>query len=339
MNISDKIHKLLSARAVVFILMIAVLCCGCTDAIPLIKTGYYDDEGEKITEELPEDEVIAIRGFYNYAWGYTNYMRFIMSDGKVYSSNIDSKIGVYDHSGEITDEQKGYLLEKYTEPDGEISMKDLHKLYHYMLKIDTGAEIIRDYGMLDAGIEYTIVYIDGEPVMTYEFGQRTWDLDDSCAVKVNDLISNALCSVKTEINNCLYVKSSSVIMTVRCPDTIKGETRRIINDAGELEKFRQDTGIDLMEYKYFDYFSNSEYDEFSNTCIAVELVEYPDYLSLGDVTADAFIISDDYVGFAYLNDPDVDENIDGTAMNRYCHVVRLPKDHKASDYEPFLKGS
>lgn len=73
--------------------------------------------------------------------------------------------------------------------------------------------------------------------MTYEFGQRTWDLDDSCAVKVNDLIS------------------------------------------------------------------------------------------------------DDYVGFAYLNDPDVDENIDGTAMNRYCHVVRLPKDHKASDYEPFLKGS
>ena len=93
-----------------------------------------------------------------------------------------------------------------------------------------------------------------------------------------------------------------------------------------------------MKYDAFEYFGDKDYDRFSNTCVAVELVAYPEYLSVEDVTADAFIVSDSFVGFAYIEDPVIDVSDEIFPENWYVHVVQLP-NYQLDDYDLFLKGT
>ena len=66
------------------------------------------------------------------------------------------------------------------------------------------------------------------------------------------------------------------------------------------------------------------------------MVTYPEYLSLDDVSADAFVVADNYVGFAYLEDPVIDVSDDVVPQKCYCHVVQLP-GYNVEDYDLFLK--
>lgn len=85
----------------------------------------------------------------------------------------------------------------------------------------------------------------------------------------------------------------------------------------------------------FEYFVDSSYDLYAHVCIGVEIIEYDNYMSLDEVSADAFIVSPDYTGFALVEDPQVDISDDIVEQKTYCYVVILP-GYDLSVYEDFL---
>ncbi|MCR4703943.1 MAG: hypothetical protein K5665_09825 [Saccharofermentans sp.] len=325
-------------KTVASALIIATLCCGCTKTAET--TGKVSDGGDKEYDEvLPEDEVLIVCGYRNEAWGHQSSMTYVMSDGKVYSSREEFESYPLDPSKGLTDEQRKDLLVKYTDPVAEFDEKDLKKIYHYMLQIDTDAEFVyADEYACDAGTHYTNVNIDGEFIRISEAGDRTGNLKDRFAKKVDKLIDAAFASANIKDKASVYSNSESFITTIRCSDIKTTELRRIITSTEELEAFKKDTGINLLKYDAFDYFGDPEYDKFGYICIAVEIVSYPDYLSVEDVSADAFIVSDSYTGFAYLEDPVIDVSEMEVKENMYVHVVQLPA-YQLSDYDLFLNGS
>ena len=84
-----------------------------------------------------------------------------------------------------------------------------------------------------------------------------------------------------------------------------------------------------------EIFADPDYDVYYTVCIAVEIFECDEYLSLDEVSADAFIVSEDYTGFAYTEDPQIDISDDTVAQKTYCHVVVVPS-YELSSYDPFL---
>ena len=85
----------------------------------------------------------------------------------------------------------------------------------------------------------------------------------------------------------------------------------------------------------FEYFTDSSYDSYSYLCIGVEIIQYDNYMSLDEVSADAFIVSPDYTGFALVEDPRVDISDEIVEQKTYCYVVILP-GYDLSVYEDFL---
>lgn len=314
----------------------SMLCCGCTNTRETRTTR--DDGGKKTVKELPEDEVLIISGHHNAAWGYQSSINYVMSDGSVYSSQeyFDGFPDGADRS--LTDEERLAILKKYTLPVTTIDKDQLLKIYNKMINIDPDAKFIySELTACDAGTGYTKVNVDGDWVKISEDGDQNGELDDRYARKTNVLIDSAF---KTAYENRkqspgVYSGYETFIGTFECPKTPSKDTKRIITNIEELKAFEKDTGIDLRNHESFEYF-DGEYSSFEWCCIAVEVVTYPQYLSLDDVSADAFVVADNYVGFAYLEDPVIDVSEDVVPQKSYCHVVQLP-GYNVENYDLFLK--
>ena len=109
----------------------------------------------------------------------------------------------------------------------------------------------------------------------------------------------------------------------------------LITDMEELRAFEEMTGIDLEGNECFEYFGDADYDAFNSMCIAVEIVAYDEVFSLDTVSTDAFIVSDNYVGFSNLGllkmaTTDLRLGTD----KYYCYVAQVPA-YDMSVYEGF----
>lgn len=320
-------------------IMMSVLCCGCSDTKETTRKP-KDDGDVKTVRKLPEDEILIISGYRNGAWGYQSSMTFVMSDGCVYSSQeffdgFPSGEGRY-----LSDEQKAALLRKYTLPVNTISSEKLLKIYNRIINIDPDAEFVySDEYACDAGTSYTEVNVDGQWVKISESGDRNGELKDRYARKVNQLLKSVYTDgdgVRKEPAN-VYSGNETFIGTFECPKAVSDNTRRIIKSREDLKAFEKDTGIRLSDNECFEGFYDTGYDIFEWMCIGIEIVVYPNYLSLEDVSADAFIVSDNYTGFAYLEDPVIDVSDDVVPQKCYCHVVQLP-GYNVEDYDSFLSN-
>ena len=335
-----KLSKILASMLLTSVLMSA-LCCGCTRTTDNTKKPDDDDDGKKVVKELPEDELLIITSSKNGAWGYYSYMTYIMSDGNVYSSTEQFE-GYMSHSGKsLSDEDRLALLKKYTLPVVTIPEKQLLKIYNNMINIDPDAEFVYDdLYACDAGTHITKVNVEGKWVNISESGDRTGSLKDRYAKKTDSLIDGAFMSVSENRKNTpnVYSSTETYLETFECPKTTSKDTKRIITNLDELKAFEKDTGIDLRNNEAFEYFGDPDYDSFSWCCIGIEIVVYPDYLSLDDVSADAFIVSDNYVGFGYIEDPVIDVSDDVVPQKCYCHVVQLP-GYQPENYDLFLEGN
>lgn len=321
--------------------IMSVLCCGCTKTVETTRKPGDDDDDTKIVKELPEDELLVIYDFGNNAWGYHSRMTFVMSDGSVYSSE-EMFDGYPDNLGQsLSDEDRLALLRKYTLPVVTIPEKQLLKIYNNMIKIDPDAKFVySDEYANDAGTGITKVNVEGKWVMIEEYGDRSGELDDRYARRVNTLLDGAFTSVRDSRKDPAHVYSSTetFLGTFECTPLTSKYTKKIITNIDELKEFEKDTGIDLQNNESFGYFGDPTYDSFSWCCIAIEIVVYPEYLSLEDVSADAFVVSDNYVGFGYVTDPVIDESDDVVGQKCYCHVVQLP-GYQLEDYDGFLKDN
>ena len=328
------------ASALIASVLMSVLCCGCTGTAETTKKP-DDDDDVKTVKKLPEDEILIITDHKNGAWGYQSSMTFVMSDGSVYSSS-ESFEGYPDGRGSsLSDEDRLALLKKYTLPVTTISEKQLLKIYNNIINIDPDARFTySDEYACDAGTSITKVNVEGKWVNISESGDQSGELNDRYARKVDKLLTAAFKAANENRSPAAHVYSSSstFIGTFECPKTTSKDTRRIITSLDELKAFEKDTGLRLSDYESFEMFYETDYSTFDWICIGVEIVVYPDYLSLDDVSADAFIVSDTYGGFAYIEDPVIDVSDDVVPQKCYCHIVQLPS-YDLTDYNWFLAGN
>ena len=329
------------ASVLIASVLMSVLCCGCTGTAETTRKHDDDDDGVKTVKKLPEDEILIITDHKNGAWGYQSSMTFVMSDGSVYSSS-ESFEGYPDRNGSsLSDEDRLALLKKYTVPVTTISEKQLLKIYNNIININPDARFAySDEHACDAGTSITKVNVEGTWVKISESGDSNGELNDRYARRVDKLLSGAFKDANENRRPAanVYSDSETFIGTFECPKTTSKDTRRIITNADELKAFEKDTGIRLSDNERFEDFYETEYSAFDWMCIGVEIVVYPEYLSLDDVSADAFVVSDPYVGFAYIEDPTIDVSDDVVPQKCYCHIVQLPS-YNLEDYDWFLAGN
>ena len=336
-------HKAIAWTLVLAIGM-SVLCCGCSGSAKNNKSRRdRGNDGKKdpevFDEELPENEILAIIGDGNEAWGHQSSKIYVQTDGDVYYSQESFEAFPKYFDAGLTDDEKVALLEKYTRPAMTIDEDDIHEIYHYMLKIDQDAEFkYSDEYCYDAGTSYTNVYVKGKCIRLSEAGDRNGELDDRNAKKVDSLLSKAIGPKNNLSYASVYSAAEVFLDTIECSKTAGGDYRRIITNLNELIMFEKDTGIDLRSLESFEYFGDPDYDSFSYICIAVEIFDYHEKYQ--PVTADAFIVSNDYTGFASLDDPTINMDTNQAPTKQYCYVVQLPyySEESLSDYDAFLNG-
>ena len=337
-----KITKTLSAMLLASLCM-SIFFCGCSNSAETTKKRGGDDDRDRSKDtqtdvKLPENETLALLSYNNEAWGHQSSRIYIQSDGSVYYS-LETFEGYYQYfNGGITDEERLALLQKYTKPVASIDIKDLKKVYGYMLKIDPDAEFeYSDEYACDAGTHITEVFVKGKCIKISESGDCNGTLDDRYAKKADELLTELIRSQNGLNSVNVYSGTETFIDTFECPVTPGEPLRRIITNERELAEFKEETGIDLKSLDSFEYFGDPEYDAFGFLCIAVEIYEY--HVRYKPVEADAFIISEDYTGFASLDDY-IDMTYNMAETKFYCHVVQLPNYEGTAqyDYEAFLSG-
>lgn len=313
-------------------LCLSVFCCGCTSNKKPDKT----EDTKPVVTELPEDEILIRSVNKNGAWGYSSFVTYVLSDGSVYSSGeyFDGFYSYGEHA--LSDEDRIALLQKYTKPRGYIDENQLLKIYQNAMQIDTDAEFVyEDIYACDAGTRVVEVNVDGEWICISESGDRTGALDDRHARKADALIDGAFSTTDFTESAAVYSGTETFLETFECPNARLDNARRLITSIEELRQFEKDTGIKLSEMEEFEYFVDSSYDLYAHVCIGVEIIEYDNYMSLDEVSADAFIVSPDYTGFALVEDPQVVISDDIVEQKTYCYVVILP-GYDLSVYEDFL---
>ena len=313
-------------------LCLSVFCCGCTNTREAEETK----DNKPVVDELPEDEVLIRSSHKNGAWGYYSSVTYVFSDGNVYSSS-ESFEGYYAYGqNNLTEEDRIALLKKYTKPRAYIDENQLLKIYQQAMQIDPDAEFVyEDLNACDAGTSVIEVNVDGEWITLSESGDQNGALDDRHAKKANALIEGVFNTTDWNTEASVYSGNETFLETFECPNARLDNARRLITSEKELRQFEKDTGIKLSEMEEFEYFTDSSYAPYSYLCIGVEIIQYDNYLSLEDVSADAFIVSPDYTGFALVEDPRIDISDEIVEQKTYCYVVILP-GYDLSVYEDFL---
>ena len=278
----------------------------------------------RIDCELPEDEIIMISSGHNESESYYDSITYVMSDGNVYCSAEFWGTNSNNWDNALSDEDRLALLKKYTQPICTIDKGVLTAIYQDIMQIDPDADFVyEDEECYDAGTGTTEVNQNGNWIKISESGVYTGVLDDPFAVSAKEQYKNA---VSFTIDNAanVYSNTETYLETFECPDTTITSCKQMITSMDELKKFEEDTGIDLESSEYFDGFGDHDYDRFNWCYIAVEVIGWDEYLSLEDVSADAFIVSDDYVGFGLTEDPQIDISDEIVEQKYYCYVAQVP---------------
>ena len=319
----------------------SVLCCSCS-ADNGGSGGYgrnrnsRDDEEEE-EYEVPEDEILVVRRSENEAWGHARSITFIMSDGNVYSSSTNFGFGRNQDYSVLSYEDELTLLRKYTEPIGKMDEDKIAKLYNNMMKIDTGADFeYSDEEWDDAGYsDIEVLNSDGEYMKISESGCRQGELEDRNARKALSVIRTFFNFLEVDSVPTCYLPTDTFIDTFECTADITDDAHILITNNEELDEFISLTGVDLRKLEDFSYFGDADYDQFNSVCIAVEIKGYDGYLSLQEISSDAFIVSDSYVGFGIIEDPVIDISDQIVEQKYYCHVAVVP-GYDMSVYDPFV---
>ena len=315
----------------------SVLCCGCTTDNGGSRRSRNDTGDEEEEEyEVPEDEILVVSRSNNEAWGHYRSIKFVTSDGSIYYSSVDFGFGRSQNYSTLTYKDELELLRKYSEPIGRFDPEVIEKLYGCLMKIDTDADFkYSDEEWYDAGSStIEVLNSDGEYMKISETGCRQGELKDRNARKAMRLIKLNFGLLDIEYIPACYLHTDTFIGTYECTADITGDSRMIITNAKELDEFTRLTGVDLRKNDDFEYFGDADYDHFNWACIAVEIKGYDEYLSLSEVSPDAFIVTDTYVGFGFIEDPDIAVSDEIVAQKYYCHVAVVP-NYDMSVYDAF----
>lgn len=286
--------------------------------------------------ELPQGEIIIHTHSDNYAEGYQASDVFVMSDGSVYASNEYFSGYTEEYYDPMPAEDRLQILKIYTKPVAQFDVNALTEAYSYMQYADPDAEFVyEDEVTYDGGYSSTSVNVGGEWVKISEGGVYTGWLEDDYAKAALQIIRDEFYGEDIEISTHIYSKDITFLKTYELGDADVQPCKMLITDMEELRAFEEMTGIDLEGNECFEYFGDADYDAFNSMCIAVEIVAYDEVFSLDTVETEAFIVSDNYVGFGNLGllkmaTTDLRLGVD----KYYCYVAQVPA-YDMSVYDGF----
>ncbi len=290
--------------------------------------------------ELPQGEIIIYKHSDNYAEGYQASDVFVMSDGSVYASEEFFSGYTEEYYDPMPAEDRLALLKLYTKPFGQFDVNALTEAYSYMQYADPDAEFVYDEEevLYDGGYSSTSVNVGGEWVKISEGGVYTGWLDDDYAKAANEIISDEFYDAfDTEISTHIYSKDITFLKTYELGDADVQPCKMLITDMDELRAFEEMTGIDLEGNECFEYFGDADYDAFNSMCIAVEIVAYDEVFSFDNVETEAFIVSEDYVGFGSLGWLKMATTSLRLGVDKYyCYVAQVPA-YDMSVYDGFAE--
>ncbi len=286
--------------------------------------------------ELPQGEVLIHTGYTNEAEGYQARDIFVMSDGSVYMSEEFFGGFVEEYCDPLPAEDRLQMLKMYTAPVMQFDLNSLAEVYTDMQYIDPDAEFVYDDDVVyDGGYSYIELNIDGEWLKVSEGGVYRGGLEDAYAEEAVQIIRDELADLSMGCTTHVYSKDITFLKTYELRDADVKPCKMLITNMDELKEFEEMTGIDLKGNECFEYFGNEEYDAFNSMCIAVEIVAYDEVFGLDTVSTDAFLVSDNYVGFCNLGllkmaTTDLRLGTD----KYYCYVAQVPA-YDMSVYEGF----
>lgn len=150
--------KRLMSIALCIILIVSMSGCGKKEK----KNNKIDDnpsepttEADKdITLDYSEDDIILVRDYSNYAWGFVRYGYFVDGKGNIYNYNFTD--GYYadvilnnEDTYSMTEELQ--IIQKYAEPTGSCDVSLVNKIYNEGLQIDPTAKPETGMTACDAG--------------------------------------------------------------------------------------------------------------------------------------------------------------------------------------------
>lgn len=152
-------------KKIITVFIILIILTGCqaninnpvnNASIEIIETN------DTSTVELPENEILFLDYYENYAWGYSLFGKFITSNGELYVFDAaDDFTNDIDFTKDDIDLRDRLILYAEThEPVEIISIDEIEKLYKFGLQIDPNSQFDSRNVAFDAGIRSVSFYND-----------------------------------------------------------------------------------------------------------------------------------------------------------------------------------
>lgn len=281
--------------------------------------------------EVPDNEILAISRYQNYAYGYQDSGTFICSDGNVYSFNFSQ----YTYRKDSDNSEEAFLeklkrIMEYAEPFAVINKQDMQSLYSYSQEIDVNDKCKTKNVAFDAGsdtLQFQNVSAD-KFILCRESGDYKGELKSKAGRVLLDFydntilpeISEATDSKQAYYQNYLYTDEDINIYNIHCGYTGK-QGLYIYNIEGkdDVQKIKEATGIDLNDFQWNGNFPSEHY---------VYIIKIEDVSNVGyDLKSNAVLIRNENVTFLRSPDSKVPEEGKeyGQAMDGFCFIAEVPK--------------
>lgn len=316
---------------IVFTLAICVCITACDEK---------ENNSEKISEKiaatkLPENEIIFINRYQNWASGYVDRGYFVDSDGAAYA--FDFSQYTYDiQEGEEVFLDKLWIIRDITEPFATVDINVLKEVYYYGMEIDTKAAYSEETMGCDIG-QRSLVFRNtdtDECTVFYEEGDIRRKLQDTSAQQLISIYEEQM-KDNLIVKDYPYMDTYSALTSFEC-GYVENEGKYIIFNEEQLHHVEEYTGYT----KLFDTNSeNIDFDEY------VYLVEFENVPSTGyDLKASAIMYYDGAFDFLDSSDsvyPGEDDMV-GEMMGGFCFVAAFPKaefPYSEYGYKDFSGGN
>ena len=296
--------------------------------------GHSGKNGIGSVTDLPADRVILTYEYNNYAWGYSSYTIAILADGRIYGFDNHTVVDTYGAAYDYEDAMRFRIdCVEQARPAGTVDEEWLQKIYETCEQVDPDAPVTYEDTMCDYGQEAIYYWNEkGERIRLYEYGDRTYTIDDPYAQKAEKLWEelDTHLTVDPDYEELkVYTNLEILMKTYNCGyvDLPQGSSGKyFFTNYEEFQKAAEEWHLDLsaIEEDLFPDENRKELPVFVQFDLFSTTGHYREY--------DALMIEN---GVFYLlpaetcHDPDSNDMV-GQAMDGYVTIFLYSRDFDAT---------
>ena len=214
------------------------------------------------SDYLPED-IILINNYLNYAWGYEQYGWFLTGSGDIYRYDFSNEfIPVYlfsDETYSLIDMLK--IIQANSKPTGKCDPAKVEKIYQEGMQIDPNAEYTSENTACDAGENRLEFYNNktNELILVESTGDTEALPTDIHAKEVRAYASDMDLNSTKEESVTLFTPNNYYFGYSNCGYMDGLDGNYVLFNKGELEAFKEQTGIDIPSLLPKDFSPDIDY--------------------------------------------------------------------------------